>query len=300
MGQPRQREAYDWFTAELANLRTAFRWAADHGDLDVAAPIATSAGFFGVLVENYEPITWAEELIDPARAVDHPRLATLYVMASQCFISGRPEAAVGYSDVGKMVIGNDGDEVPYGFRGLLGCAYQFIGQPERSVEWFRAQLARGRDTHTVTGAALVQTLVIAGCADDAMTAATGLIDAAEATRNPFVLSFALLEYGFALRDADPDRAREALRRGLVIAQDSGNRDMETHPAACLARLEAEHGDPLAALEYSAVAIGNYHDAGNTVNMRAALAALAACLDRLGCYEPAATIAGFAFDPLTAA
>ena len=33
---PRQREAYDWFAAELANLRTAFRWAADHGDLDVA------------------------------------------------------------------------------------------------------------------------------------------------------------------------------------------------------------------------------------------------------------------------
>ena len=26
---PRQREAYDWFTLELANLRTAFRWAAD-------------------------------------------------------------------------------------------------------------------------------------------------------------------------------------------------------------------------------------------------------------------------------
>ncbi len=44
---PRQREAYDWFTAELANLRTAFRWAADHGDLDVAATIATYAGFLG-------------------------------------------------------------------------------------------------------------------------------------------------------------------------------------------------------------------------------------------------------------
>src|SRR3984957_11512020 len=26
---PHQREAYDWFTVELANLRTAFRWAAD-------------------------------------------------------------------------------------------------------------------------------------------------------------------------------------------------------------------------------------------------------------------------------
>ena len=31
---PRQREAYDWFTVELANLRAAFRWAADHDDLD--------------------------------------------------------------------------------------------------------------------------------------------------------------------------------------------------------------------------------------------------------------------------
>ena len=49
---PRQREAYDWFTAELANLRTAFRWAADHGDLDIAAAIATYAAFLGFWVEK--------------------------------------------------------------------------------------------------------------------------------------------------------------------------------------------------------------------------------------------------------
>ena len=47
--------------------------------------------------------------------------------------------------------------------------------------------------------------------------ATGLVEAAEATDNPHALSFALLAHGFAFRDADPDRAREALRRGLVIA-----------------------------------------------------------------------------------
>ena len=44
---PRQQEAYDWFTVESANLRTAFRWAADDGDLDVAAPIATYATLLG-------------------------------------------------------------------------------------------------------------------------------------------------------------------------------------------------------------------------------------------------------------
>ena len=38
---PRQRETYTWFIAELANLRTAFPWAADQGDLDVAAALAS-------------------------------------------------------------------------------------------------------------------------------------------------------------------------------------------------------------------------------------------------------------------
>ena len=33
MDSPRQREAYAWVTAELANLRAAFRWAADCSDL---------------------------------------------------------------------------------------------------------------------------------------------------------------------------------------------------------------------------------------------------------------------------
>jgi predicted ATPase len=73
---PRQREAYDWFTIELANLRTAFRWATDHDDLDVATAIATHLRLLGLWVQTYEPIAWAEELIDPARAVDHPRLAS--------------------------------------------------------------------------------------------------------------------------------------------------------------------------------------------------------------------------------
>jgi len=44
MDSPRQREAYAWVTAELANLRAAFRWAADCSDLDVAAPAPVSAG----------------------------------------------------------------------------------------------------------------------------------------------------------------------------------------------------------------------------------------------------------------
>ena len=44
----------------------------------------------------------------------------------------------------------------------------------------------------------------------------------------------------------------------------------------------------------------YHDSGNTAVCSAPLAVLAALFDRLGRYEPAATIAGFALSPLSAA
>ena len=130
-----------------------------------------------------------------------------------------------------------------------------------------------------------------------MAAANGLIDAAEATHNPCALSFALLAYGFAFRDADPDRALDALRRGLVIAQDSGNRFNETHLAASAVR----DSRPSTATRWprsitSTLAIRNYHDSGNTTMIRIPLAILAALFDRLGRYEPAATIAGFARQP----
>jgi hypothetical protein len=187
--------------------------------------------------------------------------------------------------------------VPYGIEGWVGGAYVYIGQPERCVEWCRAQLARGRDTHTLTRAALVIALKIAGSEDEAMAATKGLIDAAEVTRNPHVLSFTLVAYGTAFRDADPDRAREAMRRGRGD-KDSGNRANETHLAANLARLEAEHGDPLAALDHVTLAIRNYHDSGSTTTIRALLANLAALFNRLGHYEVAAIMSGFADMPYT--
>ena len=296
---PRQPEAYNWFAVELANLRTAFRWAADHDDLDVAAGIATYAAFIGLWVENYEPIAWAEELIEPALAVDHPRLAFLYVTASQCWNPGRIEEAIRYSDDGQTVIARGRYEMPFGGEGWLGTVYLILGQPERLVEWCRSQLERGRDTHCLTRTNMIFALAVAGRAEEAMAEAADLIPAAEASDNPYVLSFALWVYGYAFRAADPVGALDALRRGMVIAQETDNRANETYLAGNLPLLEAGYGDPLAAFDFSTLVIRNFHDAGNTIMIHTSLAVLAALFDRLGRYEPAATIAGFAISPMTA-
>ena len=297
---PRQGEAYDWFTAELANLRTAFRWAADQHDLDVAAAIATYAAFLGYMAHKPEPITWAEELIEPARAVDHPRLAALCVTAAQCYVAGRIEDAVHHADAALEVLADARQSVPFGFGGWLNAAYITTGQPMGAVEFSRAYVASGYDTHTLTRSCFVLALTVAGLTDEAATAAVGLIDAAEATRNPFALCNALLAYGFAFSDTDPAPALQAMRRGLVIAQDTGNPLIGTHLAGVLCRVESNYGDPVAALNYFRMAIGNHYESGNITMISTPLAALAVFFDRLGRYESAATITGFAFRPVTAA
>jgi predicted ATPase len=297
---PRQRDAYAWFAAELANLRTAFRWAADHGDLDVAAPIATCATLLGALVENYEPVAWAEELIEPARAVDHPRLASLYVLATHCWMVGRVEEALRYSDAGKIIVAGSGYEALSGFESWLAGTYINIGRPQPEIEWLRNLLARAQDPYALTRAGLVFALMRAGYDAEAMAIAKELIDTADAISNPWAHSYALLTYGIACCDADPVRARDALRNGLRIARDSGNHYNESHLANVLGRLEAQHGDPLTALEHLNLAIRNYHDSGNVPVMRVPLSVLAAFLQRLGRDEPAATISGYTFNPITAA
>jgi tetratricopeptide (TPR) repeat protein len=296
---PRQREAYEWFNTELANLRTSFRWAADNGDLDIAASIAFTAGLLAFLVENQEPIAWAEELIAPARAVNHPRLAALLVLAALCWTQGRIDDAVGYVEAGESATTDRHQNVPFGLDSLYYGVYLVTGEPARCVELCRTHHASGRDTHSISWTCLVMALVMTD-SDDARAAANGLIEAAEATDNPWAISYALLAYGFAFWDAEPLAALDALRRGLVIAQEIGIRFNESHLAHNLARLEAKYGNRAAALDYLTLSIRNYHHSGNTASMHPPLIILAVLLNRIGRREQAATIIGYALSALTAA
>jgi predicted ATPase len=291
---PWQRDAYTWFSTELANLRTAFRWAAEHDDLDTAAPIATYAALFGVLTENFEPVTWAEELIPAARAADHPRLTSLCLLATHCWMVGRIDQAVQYGDEGQALADSGRYGVPRGLESWSAGVSTNIGLPENSIEAFRRMLARqDEDPYGLTRSGLALALMRAGSPAEAMAVAKDLVDSAGEIVNPWGQSYARLVYGMAWCDADPAAARDAVRTGLVIAQDSGIRYNESHLASVLGRLEARYGDAHSALEHLTLAIGNYHDCGNTSTIRIPLASLAVCLDRLGYGEGAAVIAGYA-------
>ena len=127
---PRQREAYDWFTAELANLRTAFRWAADQGDLDAAATIATYAGFLGLRGRKLRADRLGRRT-DRTRPRRRPSPARGPVRDGVAVLHGRTDR--GGCRLHRRRPDGDRqwrvDEVPYGIEGALGGAYASSASP---------------------------------------------------------------------------------------------------------------------------------------------------------------------------
>ena len=187
----------------------------------------------------------------------------MYTVAAQCFGTGRLDDGVRYTDAARMVLTERGDELPFLFDIMIGGAYTYIGHPERCIEWCRARLRCGPDS-VLMRAFLVVTLVTPPVPVRRRwppRTVSSTLPRQRQTRS--MLSFALLAYSYAFREADPAHALDAARRGLVIAQDSASRYFETQLALNLGRLEAEHGDIAAAFDHLSLAISKMHDSGET-------------------------------------
>lgn len=296
---PRQREAYAWFVSELANLRCAFRWCSDHKHIDDAAAIAFYAAFLGVWLEQYEPLGWAEELIASARRAEHRRLAQLYMVAAESYVTGRVQDAVGYADRGLAALASGRfDAIPFHFETWPSGVYVANGQPERWIQVCRSAIAGALESPIGPRACLVLAFNVVGTDDEAREIAADLLTDVDNIDNPLLRCIVLLAYGLAYHATDPVKAYDALHRGLGFARRSGNRWAEYHLAAGLARTAVSAGNLAEALEYLELAIRNFADSGNFSLMNTSLAILAGVLDKLGCYEPASTVSACAAHPWT--
>ncbi|OBF28373.1 cyclase [Mycobacterium sp. ACS1612] len=287
---PRLREAHEWFAVELPNLRTAFRFAADRNELDIAAPIAVCAAFVGYYVEQYEPVAWAEELVEPARAANHPRLAQLYMTAAMCYLVDRTDDFLAYIAAGeKAMESGDFDVVPVELEATLGGGWLYSVGAEHSLEWGRRMLARWPDRRDWVLPHLVFAFTFAGEHDQALAASEELFANVDGMRNPALVTGALFAYGYTHRRRKPDVAYTALQRALAVAQANGIRQMESVLASTLSSIAVGHASPAEALDYLELAIRSYYDSGSLTFISGPLGLLVAVFDRLGCYEQAATI-----------
>ena len=124
VGQSRQQEAYAWLFTELANLRTAFRWSADRGDLDAAAAIATLAGFSACGSRPTNPFLGLEEMLEPAvRRATHGSLRCIW--SQDVHFAGREDAGTATARRARTELRHGTGEVPCDLGGFSarGCIW---------------------------------------------------------------------------------------------------------------------------------------------------------------------------------
>jgi tetratricopeptide (TPR) repeat protein len=299
----RSREAIEWVEREFANLRGAYRWAADRGNVESAATIALMAAFtVGAYLNLSESIRWVEELIPAAGAANHRLLIALYQAAVECVYSGRAEESIAFAEAAQALYG-DGrfEENLYGFANIWPpAAYLYIGRPDLMVEGCRANLEREEDPLAMTATMLVLSLAYMGDTAEAVSLAGPTLEAAERTGNPVSLATALMAFGIAFTEVDSPKAMEALRRSVKIYREAGDFYQSFFALAYLASVEVKCGEQEAALEHLGEVIQRRFDDGDTDNLPAPLAMLSTLLSSVGMSDEAAVVAGHANTPIALA
>jgi hypothetical protein len=200
---------------------------------------------------------------------------------------GYAEAALQAIDTGRF------DAVPFEYDSELGVIHLICGEPERWITRCRNMIAKGSGPHILPRVHMAMTLFMTGAHDEALAASKDLRYADRDTQNPALICWALIGYGTIRWDTDPAGAFEAHRLGMKMARESGNRLLDSYHTGNMARLTALHGDPSEALDLIATSIHNFLDTGNYFLLPQPMAVLAQLFYRIGSYEPAAMLSGFA-------
>jgi predicted ATPase/DNA-binding CsgD family transcriptional regulator len=287
---PGWRLAVDWVRDELANLRAAFRWSSER-NVETAADIAAHAALIGTSANLFEPISWAESLLDSASAADIARLPRLYAAAGYACFVGRPATAVEHADKAMQLEKLPGyDPCLPGLSAFIGAlANVYDGNLDRYVALAAAADRFGGPALAFARPALVDGLQASGRVEEALALLDSSVIAARDAGNPFWLAYALWVAGTTLSKLDPPRALSAWDECLDVIAEYRVDFFGGFVARDAARLHTATGDTDAALDQYAGAIESFHKAGNVAQLIITLASVPELLDLLGQKEAVATL-----------
>ena len=210
---PGWRDSVDWVDVELGNLRTAFQWSRQRGDMKVAVDIVAHAALMGFSIELFETVAWAEELLESVAGAAVPRLPRLYAAAGYACFVGRAEAATVNAHTAvelESMPGYEPCEPGYAtFIEALGQVY--CGHLDRYVELTGSVASRFGATRGYGVASYVDGLQASGRVAEALELVDASIAAARDLENPYWIAYALWIAGLALSKAEPQRARSPSR-----------------------------------------------------------------------------------------
>lgn len=289
----RQRRALEWLDTELSNLRTAFRWATDIGDLDTATTIAAHATMIGLAMQRFEPVGWVEEIVDVAIEAELPQLPRLLVAGGAMSMTGKPERALELLAAADELEGRaDMTAFEPGWIGFWrGIAHRYRGRSDLYVENSMRLVAQEGLAQLV---GLVCRLAVPtgfADADELHDAGERAMTAAEWRGIPYFVAFARAAYGRALAPIDADKAMRLTNEALEYAHEHRLAYFEAAVSRDAAALEVAHGDLHRALDLFETALAAFHRDGNHGSVATTFGSLASVFDQLERHEVAATIRG---------
>lgn len=291
---PEQQRALEWFTTEMANLRLAFTWARDHGDLVTAGRVAAHATILGWNLQRHEPIGWAGQIADDAEAARIPELPRVLGAASLCMLTGGAAEATGFDERALKYETEDGFD-PFDAEVALtlhGLTQAMNGHLERWVD-----MATVHIDDPVAGpaaaAALLWNLPAIGRHEEAQDMADQVTARTRGAGNPKWIAWAMAGVARAFAPDDPDRAIVASRAAAAYAREMNLPFYEALNAREAAPIEAEHGDLELGLAMYDEALESLHRSGAGAHLSIILANLATFFSRFDRPEVAATLIGIA-------
>jgi predicted ATPase/DNA-binding SARP family transcriptional activator len=277
----------------LDDLRAAWTWARDAGEVDLAVRLAAALTGYAYWRLRRDLLAWGTWVAAAVPA--HPRLAVAYAAAAAAaWGDGRLQEARGLARRGVEAGGGPTARAAAAPLEALGDVAMLTGDLTAALDAYRrvAAIATPGDPAGLAIATANQALTLAYAGDDhAASAAAGeAVAAALASANPTALAMARFAEGEALADIDPARASAALGEALRQAREVGNRFVAGTALTAMVALRGRHGPPEAALPLFRDAIDHWRTSRNRALLVTTLRNLVVLLARTGRDEAAAALA----------
>ena len=288
-----------WVRTELANLRAAFRWSVDRGQVAVATDVAAHAALMGFSVELFETIGWAEALLEEAERADVRRLPRLYAAAGYACFVGRAAAATAHAHRATELEARPGyQSCEPGYATFIEALGQvYCGNLDRYVELTSQVAALPGPGQAYGIAAFVDGLQSAGRVDEALELTAAAVEAARDLGNPYWVAYTSWIVGLAWSKADPQRALETWDEAVTYIGAHDVRFFEGFVARDAALLHTSDGELEAALTLFGASIEAFLRSGAVAQLMITLASLPALFERLDRPAVAGTLFGaMARDP----
>jgi predicted ATPase/DNA-binding SARP family transcriptional activator len=279
--------------AWLDDLRAAWSWARDGGEVDVAVRLAAALTRFAYWRMRPDILAWGTWAV--AAVPTHPRLAVVHAAAAHAaWVDGRLDQARELARRGVAVAGGATAPAVTAPLEALGDAALLSGDLAAALKAYRgvAALAAPGDLAALAIAKANQALVFSYGGDDqaACGAAMEAVAAALASANPTAIAMARFAEGEALADLDPAAASAALEEALRRAQDVGNRFVAGTALTATVALRSRHGPPDQALGPFRDAVEHWQRSGNRALIVTTLRNLVVLLARTGRDKAAVSLA----------